>query len=111
MSTRVRLARGVLDFAMEKLVLVYVSAVAVLSLVTFVVYGFDKRRAQLDGRRVPEKTLHLLAFLGGWPGALAGQRTFRHKTQKLSYRIVFWLCVIGHVALVGGAIYLFQSGS
>ena len=96
---------------MDKLVLAYVSAVAVLSLVTFVVYGFDKRRAQLDGRRVPEKTLHLLTFLGGWPGALAGQRTFRHKTQKLSYQIVFWLCVIGHVALVGGAFYLFQSGS
>jgi len=107
---RVRLAGEVLDFAMEKLVLAYVSAVAVLSLVTFVVYGFDKRRARLDGRRVPEKTMHLLAFLGGWPGALAGQRTFRHKTQKVSYQLLFWLCVFGHLALVGGAIYLFQSG-
>ena len=73
--------------------LAYFAVVALMSLVSFVVYGFDKRRAQKDGRRVPEKTLHLMALLGGWPGALIGQRVFRHKTQKISFRIVFWLCV------------------
>jgi uncharacterized membrane protein YsdA (DUF1294 family) len=49
---------------------------------------------------VSERTLHLMAFLGGWPGAYLGQRQFRHKTQKMSFRIVFWILVVLHVGLV-----------
>ena len=91
---------------MKYIILAYLAVVAIMSLASFVVYGFDKRRAQKNGRRVPEQTLHVMALLGGWPGALMGQRTFRHKTQKLSVRLVFWLCVALHLAVVGGAVYL-----
>ena len=78
-----------------------------MSLVCFAAYGLDKRRAVTGGRRVPERTLQMMAFLGGWPGALLGQRLFRHKTMKLSFLIVFWLVVIFHVAFVGTAAYLY----
>lgn len=88
------------------IVLAYIAVVALMSIISFLAYGFDKRRAQKNGRRVPEKTLHVLALLGGWPGALMGQRTFRHKTQKLSFRIVFWLCVALHLIAVSGILYL-----
>ena len=98
-----------MSLAMKQIAVTYLVVVLVLSLVAFVFYGFDKRRARKDGRRVPEKTLHLIALFGGWPGALIGQRVFRHKTQKLSYRIVFWLCVMLHLAVVAGAVYLLQS--
>ena len=84
----------------------YIAVITIMSLVTFVAYGFDKRRAQTGGRRVPERTLHFMALLGGWPGALMGQRVFRHKTQKISFQIVFWLCLCLHLVLVGGAVYL-----
>ena len=90
----------------ENFVFAYLGVVALLSLIAFITYGFDKRRAQKDGRRVPEKSLHLMAFFGGWPGALIGQRVFRHKTQKISFRIVFWMCVALHFAVVGGIVYL-----
>ncbi|MEM7811423.1 MAG: DUF1294 domain-containing protein [Planctomycetota bacterium] len=76
----------------------YLAVVAVLSVVTFAAYGWDKRRARVGGRRVPEKTLHLLALTGGWPGALLGQQLFRHKTQKMSFQLVFWLTTVTHVA-------------
>lgn len=56
-----------------------------LSLVTFVTFGVDKRRAALGRWRVPESTLHTLGLLGGWPGAIAGMRYFRHKTRKTSF--------------------------
>ena len=46
---------------MKQIAVAYLAVVVVLSLAAFVVYGFDKRRARKDGRRVPEKTLHLLA--------------------------------------------------
>ena len=83
----------------------YLSLVVVMSLTSFVVYGVDKRRAAAGGRRVPERTLHVLGFLGGWPGALAGRRRFRHKTQKVPFRIVFWLVVVLHVGIVSAVAY------
>ena len=58
--------------------LIYLAAVNVIA---FVVYGADKRRAKKERRRVPEKTLFLLAFIGGSVGAWAGMYTFRHKTR------------------------------
>jgi len=90
---------------MKYLAIAYLIVLSVMSFVAFVTYGIDKRRARADGRRVPEKTLHLIAFLGGWPGALAGQQLFRHKTQKLAFRIVFWLVVSLHCVLVVGVVY------
>ena len=64
-----------------------------LSLITFLLYRTDKRWAETKAWRVPESTLHLAALLGGWPGAYWGQQWFRHKTAKLSFRLVFWLTI------------------
>lgn len=94
---------------MKLFAVTYVGLVIVLSLVAFLIYGFDKHRARRDGRRVPEKTLQTIALLGGWPGALAGQKYFRHKTQKVSFQIVFWLCVVTHLAVVAGIFVLLQK--
>jgi uncharacterized membrane protein YsdA (DUF1294 family) len=74
-------------------------AVAVaLSVVTFAVYGLDKRAARAGAWRTRESVLHLMALLGGWPGALMAQRIFRHKTKKRSFQVVFWLTVAVNVS-------------
>jgi uncharacterized membrane protein YsdA (DUF1294 family) len=73
-------------------------AYALVSLLTLVVYAWDKRAARRGGRRTPEATLHLLELLGGWPGALVAQRLIRHKNAKPGYQIVFWLIVALHLA-------------
>lgn len=54
---------------------------AAVNVVAFAVYGADKRRAKKERRRVPEKTLFLLAAIGGSLGAWAGMYAFRHKTR------------------------------
>lgn len=54
---------------------------AVINLLTFIVYGADKRRARKGKWRVPEKTLFLLPLLGGSIGALLGMQVFHHKTK------------------------------
>ena len=54
---------------------------AVINLLTYIVYGADKRRARKGKWRVPEKTLFLLPLLGGSIGALLGMRVFHHKTK------------------------------
>ena len=64
------------------------------SLVTFVMYALDKSTAKAGALRTQESTLHLLALVGGWPGAMIAQQTFRHKTKKQSFRTVFWLTVL-----------------
>lgn len=69
----------------------YLLVTCVVSLATFFVYGWDKRQAVRNAQRVPEKTLHLLAVFGGWPGALLAQHVFRHKNRKASFQMVFWL--------------------
>ncbi|MDX1351958.1 MAG: DUF1294 domain-containing protein [Thiomicrorhabdus sp.] len=68
-----------------------------LSLLTFMVYWADKSAAQ-DGRwRTPENTLHILALIGGWPGAMIAQQKLRHKTQKQPFLSIFWLTVIANI--------------
>lgn len=79
-----------------------------LSLITYAVYALDKAAARRGGRRVPERRLHFLALLGGWPGALLARHWLRHKSRKLGFSAMFWLTVLGNVAVV--ALLTFAQG-
>lgn len=61
-----------------------------INFVTFVAYGVDKRAARSGLWRIPENQLHSLEFMGGWCGAIIGQKFFRHKNKKRSYQSFFW---------------------
>jgi len=71
-----------------------------LSISTLGLYGYDKAQAQGGGPRVPELVLHLLAALGGTPGAYLGMRLFRHKTNKSRFQAIFWLIVAAQLGVV-----------
>lgn len=63
----------------------------IINLITFFVFSSDKLQAKRKEkkdtvRRVPEKTLLLLAALGGSPGALLGMKVWRHKTLHRAFR-------------------------
>ncbi len=73
----------------------------VVGVVAFVAYAVDKSAAVGRRRRIPESALHLVAWIGGWPGALVAQRVLRHKTRKPAFQIVFWSAVAAHCAAVG----------
>lgn len=73
----------------------------VASAVAFFAYAFDKSAAQNNRWRTQENTLHLFALLGGWPGALAAQRLFRHKSKKTSFQAVFWGTVFLNCGVFG----------
>ncbi|AAN54460.2 DUF1294 domain-containing protein [Shewanella oneidensis] len=72
-----------------------------LSLLTFIAYAIDKSAAKRGKWRTKESTLHLLALMGGWPGALFAQNLLRHKSVKASFRNVFWLTVVANLAVLG----------
>src|SRR5688500_6252454 len=71
---------------------------AVMSAATFVAYAIDKSSARRGKRRINETTLHLLALLGGWPGALLAMPLFRHKRRKTSFVLIVWLVAFAHAA-------------
>ena len=70
----------------------------VVSSATFAAYALDKRAAERRAWRTSESTLHLLALVGGWPGALIAQSRLRHKSRKQSFRAIFWLTVALNLA-------------
>ncbi len=80
--------------------LVLLSCYGLLSLVTFCCYGVDKSAAKRGKWRIRESTLHVLSLVGGWPGALLGQKVFRHKTKKCRFLVVFWLSVVVNLAVL-----------
>ena len=81
-------------------------AVVVLSAITYGFYSGDKHAAESGRQRTPENTLHVLALIGGWPGAAIAQQRLRHKTAKQSFRSVYWLTVFVNCVIV---IWLFAS--
>ena len=82
---------------------------AVMTAVGFLVMGLDKGIARKNGarsaqgkatrRRVPERTLFLIAALGGSLGVLLGVYTFRHKTKH-------WYFVVGVPAILAAQLAL-----
>lgn len=73
----------------------------IASIITYIAYSFDKSAAQKDEWRIQESTLHLLATLGGWPGALTAQKLLRHKSKKQSFQFAFWVTVIINCGILG----------
>ena len=73
-----------------------------LSLGTFVLYAIDKSAAAKGEWRTKEQSLHLMALLGGWPGAAAAQSLLRHKSSKPEFQVVYRATVVLNcVALAG----------
>lgn len=66
----------------------------VLSVITILLYSYDKHAAIHHKFRIPESSLHIAALLGGWPGALIARPFLNHKTSKKRFILFFWLTVI-----------------
>src|SRR6185369_5999495 len=71
------------------------------STAAFIAYAVDKSAARNDRWRTKENTLHLLALIGGWPGALVAQNRLRHKSSKTSFLVVFWMTVVLNCGALG----------
>ncbi|PXX47488.1 DUF1294 domain-containing protein [Undibacterium pigrum] len=67
---------------------------ACMSVVTLIMYAFDKAEARKRAPRISERALLLCGLACGWPGAVLAQNWFRHKTIKTSFRLAFAVTVI-----------------
>lgn len=86
----------------------HVAWIAAWSVTTFVVYAVDKAAAKAgsDARgrskraRASERTLHLLALCGGFPGGWIGRHGLRHKTKKPVFGVVLAVSTVLHGVLL-----------
>lgn len=69
---------------MVKYLVVYL---LVVNLITFFLYGIDKRRAVRKAWRIPESVLIGFAAIGGSVGAFLAMLLFRHKTKHAKFTV------------------------
>ena len=71
-----------------------ITYLVIINIIGFLAMWIDKRRAQRHAWRIPEKTLMIIAALGGGIGTIAGMYIFRHKTQKIAFVVGMPLILI-----------------
>lgn len=81
---------------------------AILNLLGFYSMAADKKKAKKHEWRTPEKTLLLIAFLGGALGSFIGMQMMRHKTKHAQFVILVPLFLILHIGLIGFLLYKFH---
>lgn len=74
--------------------------IAVLNFITFSVYGIDKAKAKNGKWRISEKTLILLAVIGGSVGAILGMYIFHHKTKHAKFYVGLPLILVLQISAV-----------
>lgn len=85
---------------------IFITYLIIINIISFIVMGTDKRRAIKHVWRIPEKTLFLLAIIGGSICANLGMKVFRHKTKHMKFVIgmpailIFQLCLSAYLLLV-----------
>lgn len=77
------------------------------SLLGFLLMGMDKRRAKRNRWRISEKTLFLVALLGGAVGSTLGMHTFHHKTKHWYFKLGFPALAMLQLVLLAAYLYWF----
>lgn len=72
----------------------------VMSVITYIAYASDKRKAVKGKYRTKEKTLLSLSFLGGACGGLLAMYGIRHKNRKTEFIIVNFGSLILHIVIL-----------
>ncbi len=85
--------------------MVYLAVYAVINVVVFMMYAWDKHKAQADKWRTKESTLIIGGLFGPF-GAVGAMQVVRHKTQKPKFKLNYVFLVIHIIAIA----YLVSRG-
>ncbi len=79
----------------EKLILlIFVSILVFMSLVSFILFKNDKKKAIKGKNRTKEKTLLASVVFGGAVGAFFARIIFHHKTDKIYFSLTIYLSIL-----------------
>ena len=79
--------------------------IAILNVITFLIYAIDRWKAKKNRWRIPESILLLLAVLGGSIGALMGMKIWHHKPMHKKFKYGIPLIMILQIGML---LYLWQ---
>ena len=80
-----------------KYILIYLG---IINLIGFFSMFLDKQKAKRGKWRIPEKTLFLLAAIGGSLRTTLGMHVFRHKTKHWYFKLGMPLILIIQIILI-----------
>ena len=80
-----------------KYILIYLG---IINLIGFFAMFLDKQKAKRGKWRIPEKTLFLLAIIGGSLGTTLGMHVFRHKTKHWYFKFGMPMILIVQIVLI-----------
>ena len=94
----------------EIIMMVYGGYLVLLSIVTFIAYHADKKKAEKGKYRTKEATLLTLSFLGGAFGGYPAMLIFRHKTKAEHWYFTFVniLGILLHIAIMAVLYFLLK---
>ncbi|MDR7237475.1 DUF1294 domain-containing protein [Neobacillus drentensis] len=61
----------------------------IMNIAGLLIMGEDKKRAKKHQYRISERTLWMVAILGGAVGTTTGMQLYRHKTKHTAFKIGF----------------------
>lgn len=88
---------GLIEYFTPLNVIIYL---LIINLIGILIMYIDKRKAKYGKWRIPEKTLLIIALLGGSVGTIIGMYAFRHKTQKLKFVLGFPTILIAEIVII-----------
>lgn len=89
-----------LEYISKYSILAILIYLLIMNIVGFAIMGIDKSRAKRGAWRIPEKTLFLIAILGGSIGSILGMKQFRHKTKHRTFTIGMPAILIVQAAII-----------
>lgn len=85
--------------------MIFVVYMILINLMTFFLYGIDKRKAIKDKSRISEFSLITFVVLGGAFGGFLGMKVFHHKTKKKKFKITVPVFVVIYILFIMFALY------
>ena len=83
----------------------YLVYIIIMSIITFILYAIDKKRAIQNKWRIKESVLLIFSFLGGALGGYVGMLQTHHKTKKWYLMLVNIFSLAIHIMI---GLYLLQ---
>ncbi|MDU8923785.1 DUF1294 domain-containing protein [Pasteurellaceae bacterium LIM206] len=78
----------------------FMSYAAAVNIAAYFLMGADKAKAKNKEWRVSEEVFFILCFIGGFIGIHLGMRYFRHKTQRLSFKLAVIVSAVLYVLVL-----------
>ena len=84
----------------QQVYMLVLGTVLIMNILGYLSMWSDKRRAIRGKYRISEKTLFIIAILGGSIGSILGMQKFRHKTKHWYFKYGMPFVLIVQIVLV-----------